>query len=149
MHEISFFLPIIPYGKGRARTFVRNGVNRTITPTKTRNHANELKALTCIELLKQKFKKPFDGPIEVYYMFYLPRPKSVKTRKYPTVKPDSDNAEKQINDNFNQLIWIDDTQIVNTTIMKRYAENTAQVGISVRIVQIMSKEQNEVGVNAK
>ncbi len=143
MKEISFFLPIIPYGKGRARTFVRQGITRTITPTKTREHAKQMHFLVSKELSKKGFRQAFEGPIEVDYIFYLPRPKTVKTRIYPTVKPDEDNLAKQCNDVFNELLWRDDTQIVQSNIKKLYAENDAEVGIFVYVKEILSKEENE------
>lgn len=143
LREISFFLPVTPFGKGRARTFTKDKIAQTITPTKTKLNAKELDFYTRWELKKQGFKTPFDGPVSVDYCFYVPRPKSVKTRIYPTVRPDDDNILKQVNDVFNTLVWIDDTQRVNGTMQKRYADSEHPVGIYVKVTQLLTREENE------
>lgn len=143
MDEITFFLNINPYGKGRARTFMRKGITRTITPPKTKEHSNQMFLLLIKELDRIGFKKPFDGPVEVEYIYYFRRPLTVENRIYPTVKFDLDNLDKQQNDTFNKLVWNDDSQIIRCISMKLYAGGVIPPGIQVRVKQLMTKEQNE------
>ena len=146
MNEIEFFLQMTPIGKGRARTFTtRNGITRTVTPDKTRINAKLMYYLASKELTRLGFKKPLYGPIFIEYTFYLPRPKTVKNRLFPTIKPDADNLEKQVSDTFNHLLWIDDSQIIKSIITKLYADSDEQVGIKVKVSEIISKEKNERG----
>jgi Holliday junction resolvase RusA-like endonuclease len=39
---------------------------------------------------------------------------------YPTVKPDYDNVAKLVGDSLNGILWMDDSQIVQATLEKRY-----------------------------
>lgn len=76
-------------------------------------------------IAQQMPEEPFKGPLEVRFVFYVPRPKSVskKSRPYPDVRPDNTNYIKQIEDCANKLLWEDDGQIVNTIAYKRYADD--------------------------
>lgn len=150
MTELEFFLQMTPVGKGRARTFTtRNGITKTVTPDKTRINAKLMYYLASKELVKLGFRKPLYGPLLVEYTFYLPRPKTIKNRVFPTVKPDADNLEKQVSDTFNSLLWIDDTQIIKSITTKLYADSDSEVGIKVKVKEIISKEQNEGGYYEK
>ena len=75
------------------------------------------------------------GPLAVRFAFWimLPQSKSKKWKEdalagrvWPTVKPDFDNAAK-IGDALNGVAWIDDKQIVEAHIYKRYAEKPSTV----------------------
>lgn len=68
----------------------------------------------------QRGKKLITGPIGIYILFVLPKPKSVKNRLYPVVKPDLDNLVKSVLDGLNGFAYKDDCQIIDISAAKRY-----------------------------
>jgi len=61
----------------------------------------------------------------MFVIFYLPRPASVKkeTRPHPILPPDIDNLVKALLDPMTKCkVWHDDSQVVNLTAQKRYAD---------------------------
>ncbi|MCI7208516.1 MAG: RusA family crossover junction endodeoxyribonuclease [Clostridium sp.] len=83
---------------------------------------------------------PLRAEIEVYHQ--VPKSYSKKKRErclagliYPTVKPDLDNIAKVILDSNNKILYKDDSQIVELSIVKRYAE--------ADYVKVKIKEINE------
>ena len=109
---IEFKLEIEPQSKLRPRF----GNNRTYTPAKTVSFERH------VLILANKYRplKPIPGALKVELDFYLKVPKRL-TREYPTTKPDVDNLSKAILDAFNGVFWVDDSQVVNITVKKRYA----------------------------
>ena len=51
----------------------------------------------------------------------------------PTVKPDADNILKALCDAINGVVWVDDVQVVDLTLKKRYS---VQPGVAVRIDEL-------------
>ena len=117
-----------PMGKQRPRT-VRNGsFTRTYTPEKTVSYENLVK-LEYDRQCKERFGD--NEPLSLEIVAYFSIPKSVGKKKKeqmiqntirPTKKPDADNIMKIIADSLNGIAYRDDTQIVNATIEKVYAE---------------------------
>lgn len=125
-------IPVQAVPKERAR--VVNG--RAYTPQKTRAFERFIKAYVRAELLKQR-KLNLTRKKSVYYLnvvFFLKRPKSV-TRKYPNVKPDCSNLVKAIEDALNGILWLDDSEIIDLGVRKRYAESKPHIAISLFIVE--------------
>lgn len=73
---------------------------------------------------------PLAGPLAVDVRIFMPIPES-KPKKWkllaalaklwPTKKPDADNFAKML-DAFNQIVWIDDSQIVDLRVRKFYSD---------------------------
>lgn len=76
------------------------------------------------------------GPVRVEVEFYLPRPVSVtiKKRALPIVPPDLDKLLRGLLDGIGQseLIWGDDSQVVQIDAVKLYADET-EPGATVTI----------------
>lgn len=79
------------------------------------------------------------GPVRVEVEFYLPRPASVtiKKRALPIVPPDADKLLRALLDGVGQseVIWGDDSQVVEIEAYKFYADET-EPGAIVRIYAI-------------
>ena len=92
------------------KTFVTNYVPKTHPVTQ---YKLELQAACA----KQYAGDPLNGPLEVKFMFVMPRPKSKcwKTRPTPRErhfgKPDWDNLCKSTADALTGILWCDDSQI--------------------------------------
>jgi Holliday junction resolvase RusA-like endonuclease len=76
------------------------------------------------------------GPVRVEVEFYLPRPASVtiKKRALPIVPPDLDKLLRGLLDGIGQseVIWGDDSQVVQIEAVKLYADDT-EPGATVTI----------------
>lgn len=140
---IKFTVPGVPVPKARARVTRINGVSRTYTPEKTVRYENTV-AYYASEAMKKE-------PIPVYQpgialamklLIFLEPPKSwSKKRKdyaytgfiYPTSKPDADNICKSISDALNDIVYTDDSQIVDYIISKRYSEEPR---VEIEIIEL-------------
>lgn len=88
-----------------------------------------------ITVADQEWFTPFDGPVEVWVTFYLPRPKTV-SRLLPTSYPDLDKLERGLFDALTKAgVWTDDSRVVDSHASKRYADDTA-MGALVRVCEI-------------
>ena len=110
-------MQVEPTAKGRAR---HSRMGRTYTPEKTRMKEEEIRYW-----LIQNDAPKFEGPLKVAMGFGFKRPKSVskKKRPYHTVKPDLTNVAKLVEDAANEVLWHDDSQIVDMRIYKFYTES--------------------------
>lgn len=106
-------LPIEAVAKGRPR-FTKMG--RAFTPAKTRAAEKAVKDL----ILILKPKEPIAGALALNIEFVLVKPKSVKNRDFPHVRPDLDNYAKLIMDVLQPEIMLDDSQVCQLHLTKDY-----------------------------
>lgn len=116
---------IDPVPKGRPR-FTRSGM--AYTPAKSRAFETELSYMA----RAQYRGKPLEGALQVHIRCQMIKPKTVR-REYPSVKPDGDNFLKAISDALNGVLWVDDAQIVDLSISKRYGPKGK---ITVSVIKI-------------
>lgn len=86
-------------------------------------------------------RPPLDGPLTIVVEAVFPMPSSwpiwlrdrVKGGEFVahTGTPDLDNLAKNIGDALNKVVWLDDRQITEATLTKRYGERPA-LRITVR-----------------
>lgn len=121
-----------PRGKGRAQFSRRTG--RAYTPARTVSYEAALR----IAAQAVMRGAPLAGPLDVTVTMHMPVPASWSKKKqlaalageiFPTKKPDWDNAAK-MTDALNQVVWIDDKQIVDGRVRKRYSA-TPELIVSV------------------
>ncbi len=84
---------------------------------------------------RYKPKEPFEGPIRLKIIFYLQRPKSVSfaKRPLPIVKPDIDKLGRTLLDLLSKRFYVDDNQVVDLQLYKRYKD---EPGVFVEIEEI-------------
>lgn len=85
-------------------------------------------------------KELIDSAVSLTVKVFLPIPRSWSKKKQnkadsgevkPTSKPDIDNLSKSIMDSLSGIIWVDDKQVVNMVVEKRYSNSPrVEVGIS-------------------
>lgn len=119
-----------PIGKGRPRF----GNGRTYTPPATVAYEYALKTEAALTMKKARLK-PFEGPVEVSVVATFSIPKSwSKSRRaeafHHTGKPDLDNVLKML-DALNGVVWLDDSQICDAIITKRYGDGKPGLLITV------------------
>lgn len=81
---------------------------------------------------------PLDGPVRVRLEFVMPRPQSTPKRSPTppaTKKPDIDKLARAICDSLTDLVWRDDSQVVELHAAKRIAELDEQPGCYIQITQ--------------
>ena len=77
--------------------------------------------------LRAQCQEPLEGAVSVDVTFILPMPDSWSRKRKNanaglpvTVKPDADNILKGLMDAANKILWIDDNQVTDVTMKKRY-----------------------------
>jgi Holliday junction resolvase RusA-like endonuclease len=112
-------------GKGRPRLMKATGI--AFTDSKTRSYEAQLK-FAAVEVMAGR--APIEGPLRVTLVAYFPIAPSWPKKKqaaaqlgdiFPTSKPDGDNILK-LCDALNQVVWRDDSQIVDALVLKRYGQ---------------------------
>lgn len=130
---IVVFLPGDPRGKGRPRSTIikpkfGNPFISVYTDEETRAYE---KALKWSAKAAMKGNAPLDGPLRIVVTVSIKVPKSWSKKDRdralsgvirPTGKPDVDNYLKAI-DSLNEVVWTDDSQVVDARVMKLYSES--------------------------
>jgi Holliday junction resolvase RusA-like endonuclease len=122
MIQLDFLID--PVAKGRPR-FARG---RAYTPKKTHDFERQVKSMA-----REQYRNgPMAGPLKVVVEIYIKRPKSVseKKRPYPVVKPDVDNLVKSVLDPLNGVIYVDDSQIIELSVVKLYSQ-IGSIGVKI------------------
>jgi len=137
---IRFFVPGQPIAKGRARSFVRNGIVAHYTPKKTVSYE---KLVSQIASIKMAGKKILLTPVSINIIAFFKIPNSWSKKKkilaqegkiLPTQKPDIDNCLKILSDSLNGVVWKDDCQVVECLIKKIFSIDP---GVQVIISDVM------------
>jgi crossover junction endodeoxyribonuclease RusA len=78
---------------------------------------------------------PLDGPLRVVVDFVMPRPAATPKRSTPPAikRPDVDKLARAVLDALSEVIWRDDSQIVDLHVRKRLAQVDEQPGALIRI----------------
>jgi Holliday junction resolvase RusA-like endonuclease len=138
--EIEFTVYGNPVAKARSRTVRKpNGFTHSYTPKKTVDY-EALVAKHAVESMRgiEKLK----GALYAEFLIFMPIPNSWTLRKkalaksfdiLPTSKPDTSNIVKSLEDAMNNIVYQDDSQIVDYYAQKRYAE-VPKVVIKIREV---------------
>ena len=141
MPELIITIPGKPIAKKRPKFFRRGGFVGAYNCQETEEGKFMLLAKS---QLPDNFIL-FSGPVSVTTVFYLPRPKShFGTGKNSEVlkarapinhisKPDIDNLQKTVFDCLNQIVWVDDACIFESTAMKQYSDRPRTI---IKIVEV-------------
>lgn len=90
-------------------------------------------AFAALEALPEGWT-PLDEAVEVIVTFYLQRPESARSRKYPTVAPDCDKLARAVLDSLTTAgVYVDDSRVVRLTAIKRYADDR-RPGALIRVI---------------
>jgi Holliday junction resolvase RusA-like endonuclease len=125
---VTFTVPGIPQGKGRARAAIIRGFARIYTPEKTRSYEGTIAWCGAAAMAG---RPPFLVPMALALLIRCQIPASWSKKKrvealngdlVPATKPDVDNILKAVGDGLNGVVWADDVQIVRVNIEKGYAE---------------------------
>jgi Holliday junction resolvase RusA-like endonuclease len=136
--NISFIVYGEPVAQGRPRASTAGGFVRMYDPQKSREYKDYVK-LVASEYAPYKL---IEGPLQLKVNVYRPIPKSFSKKKAaqaeagelrPTSKPDADNYLKGIKDALKNVVWKDDSQVVEVSVSKWYSERPR---VEVQILEI-------------
>ena len=124
---ITFHIPGQPQGKGRARVGKIGGHARMFTPAKTVAYEGLIAHAAAAVM---EGRPLLAGPVRCSLMLHCQVPASWSKKKqaqalagaiFPTTKPDADNVLKAVFDGMNGVVWKDDVQCIELSVIKRYA----------------------------
>jgi Holliday junction resolvase RusA-like endonuclease len=145
MEIIQFTVYGTPVAQGRPRFSSQGGFTRAYDPKKSKDFKKYVKLVAA----EHRPKKPFEGPLQLFVRVFKPSLKSFSKKKLaaaesgelrPITKPDVDNYVKGIKDACNNILWKDDSQIVELLASKWYSETPR-----VEIMVVPVKENGETG----
>jgi Holliday junction resolvase RusA-like endonuclease len=132
---ITITIPGTPVGKGRPRAAKRGQHITMYTDAKTASYENLVKLAAAQAMAG---RPPIEGAVEVELFVYLTPPESWSNRKKAQamtgeIRPtagrgaDLDNYAKSVFDGCNGICWVDDKQITDARLVKRYAAQASSV----------------------
>ena len=118
-----------PCAKGRPRISTFGGFARAYTPKKTRDSEKEFKEQ--LEAQLPRDFRPFTGALKVTITFSKERPKHLKKSivHLVTKSGDLDNFLKWALDSMNEIIFVDDSQIIEIHARKEYGTDTTTIEV--------------------
>ena len=128
MSPITIVVEGEPQGKGRPRASSAGGFVRMYTPSKTKGYEAEIAYEASQAMLGRDLMR---GPVRVELeMYHSIRKSWAKAKReaaalnkiVPTIKVDADNCLKVFCDALNGVVWVDDVQVVDASIKKRFAD---------------------------
>lgn len=158
MESIRIEVPGPPRGAERARSRIvtprgKPSFITTYTPAQTRS---EQSAIRLFAAQAMEGRAPLAGAIDLRVSAFFPVPASWSNRKReaalndqirPTGRPDFDNIAKLICDSLKGITWVDDAQITEAHVWKRYSDKP-RIVVDIRSVlqpvETMHRARNEV-----
>jgi Holliday junction resolvase RusA-like endonuclease len=132
-----------PVAQGRPRATTINGHIRMYDPKKSSDFKNYVRLVAS----EHRPDKLLEGPISLTVKVYKKTLKSFSKKKIaaaesgqlrPTSKPDVDNYVKGAKDALKNVIWKDDSQVVDLHISKWYSETPR---VEITIVPLEEQQQ--------
>jgi Holliday junction resolvase RusA-like endonuclease len=132
-----------PVAQGRPRATMIDGHIRMYDPKKSSDFKNYVRLVAS----EHRPDKLLEGPISLTVKVYKPTLKSFSKKKKaaaeagqlrPTSKPDVDNYVKGVKDALKNVIWKDDSQVVDLHISKWYSETPR---VEITIVPLEEQQQ--------
>jgi len=107
--------------KGSSRAFVPKGWTRAVVTAANPKTKSWQQLVSAAALDAMVSPMLLDGPVSLSVSFYLPRPKSLRAKTKPHVtKPDLDKLVRSVKDGLTQIVWHDDSQVVEVRAWKAY-----------------------------
>ncbi|CAI6087210.1 hypothetical protein COHCIP112018_05392 [Cohnella sp. JJ-181] len=135
---IQFIVLGEPVAQGRPRASTATGFVKFYDPAKSKDYKDYVR-LAAAEHAPPKL---LEGPLAIMLIAYRSIPKSFSKKKaaaaeagelYPVSKPDADNYLKGVKDALKGVMWVDDSQVVDAYVRKRYS---AKPRIEVKIKEL-------------
>ncbi len=147
MNPIDFQVGGLPVAQPRPRGRIAGARGKQFVHMYNPGDADEWKAAVALAgRIAFKAWAPLDNPLCLKLSFRMPRPEShYRTTKamgrqlrmdapvWQSTRPDFDNLAKAVADALTGICWVDDNQIVEAYVQKRYASESEPTGVRVVI----------------
>jgi Holliday junction resolvase RusA-like endonuclease len=139
---IAFSVPVEAIGKGRPR-FVRS-TGHAFTPARTQ----AFESLVALEASRaMNGALAFRGPLRMTIRATYLHPQSWSAKKMATTiwkvtKPDADNVAKLVKDACNRIVYVDDSQVAELTVQKKYGP------IASLVVEVSQLGEEDAATNS-
>ena len=142
--EIKFFVPGVPKTAGSKNAFIirpKGGPPRAIVTDASGKAGKDWRA-SIQQACPSTGSGPASGAVQVFILFLMPRPKAHYNSKgdikdsapfWHTSKPDVLKLGRAVEDALTKLLWIDDSQIFQTRLYKRYVDHDETPGAHIEI----------------
>lgn len=139
--KLTFIVPGDPKAEPRHKSSIIAGRIHTYEPAAAKVEKGFIKFLAVDAMKKAEWVKS-ELPIKLNITAFIALTKSDRKNKkivekvkkgvyFPTKKPDVDNIAKLYQDAMNDLVYVDDKQIVESTVKKQYTLEAAYTLIEV------------------
>lgn len=132
---VRIVIPGQPVPKERPRATRRGHI---YTPKKTKDYEELVKQIYKAKYRNAIFEKNVPLSMDIIAYFGIPKSDSKAKKKkksngeiLPTIKADADNICKIIMDALNGVAYMDDKQITDIHVLKRYSDNTPRVDVMI------------------
>lgn len=141
--RIAFDVAGLPVPQGSTRAFVTKGGKAIVT------HDNGGNLRAWREAIATEARGAaaslLEGPVAVRATFLLPRPAGHSGRRgllpsapaFPVRKPDGDKLGRALLDALTGVVFLDDAQVVDLIVRKRYADPNLQPGVTVVVSELL------------
>jgi len=143
---VDFFVAGTPIPQGSKRAWYSETQKRVfMTEDAGTRHSSWRHELSTYARAEVGSNEPLAGPMSVALTFLQHRPlghygtgKNAKELKasaplYPTKAPDLDKLTRAVFDAMTSIVWVDDAQVVATTLRKRYVHRWEAEGVHIVI----------------
>ncbi len=144
---IEFTIPGEPVSQGRPRAGKRRGKTVMYDPKESKDY----KQYVSLIARQHAPKTVLEGALSVRMKIFRPIPKATTKKdralisegiKRPVVKADIDNYSKSVLDALNNIIYKDDSQVVDLYASKYYSDNP-RVEIKIQEIDILGEVMAE------
>jgi len=134
--NLSFFVSGTPIPKGSTRSFVING--RAVTTNANRNTKDwQLRIAHEAQANIGDWPPNYGGAVIINCSFLMPRPKTLKKSIiHHTKRPDLDKLQRAVLDGITGILIKDDSQVIQITARKYYADDPEPTGLYIEISSI-------------
>jgi len=133
MRQVTFNVIGKPVPKSRPRVVTKGKRRFAYTQKRVREWEDTIKREA-----KNHFVRPFNWPVVVSIIFFMPRPKSRRLDFWVSTTPDLDNLEKSVLDGLNKIAYTDDRLVVAKSSSKRYVQD-GEPGVRISVTAIMDQ----------
>lgn len=133
MRQVKFSVVGRPVPKSRPRVVTKGKRKFAYTQKRVKEWEDIIKTEA-----KKHFERPFNWPVVVSLIFFMPRPKSRRLDYWVSTTPDLDNLEKSVLDGLNKVAYTDDRLVVAKSSSKRYVQNE-EPGVQISVTAIKNQ----------
>jgi len=118
-----------PQPQGSHRAFMPKGARFPVVTDSNRN-LKQWRDLTSVVAQDYALEELYEGPVLLVIDFYFQRPKSLpKKVQHHLKKPDLSKLIRSIEDSLTNVIWCDDSQVIEVRATKSYGTPRAEVAV--------------------